>query len=64
MGDEAKHDEFRTWQSAHVCPNCRYVIGLSELDLMAVTTGIVSCPICNWAGKIDIQVVDSDLDRP
>jgi hypothetical protein len=47
------------WQSAHVCPNCGNVIDLSELDLVAVTTGIVSCTRCDWGGRIEIQVVDA-----
>jgi len=28
------------------------------LDLRAITTGIVTCPSCDWSGQIEIQVVD------
>ena len=42
----------------HVCPNCGHIINLAELDLRAITTGIVSCPTCDWSGQIEIQVVD------
>jgi hypothetical protein len=26
--------------------------------MRAITTGIVACPICDWAGQIEIQVID------
>jgi len=47
-----------SWESVHVCPNCGQVINLSELDMRAITTGIVTCPSCDWSGQIEIQVVD------
>lgn len=47
-----------SWESVHVCANCGHVINLAELDLRAITTGIVSCASCNWSGQIEIQVVD------
>jgi transcription elongation factor Elf1 len=46
------------WESVHVCPHCGHVINLAELDLKAITTGIVSCPRCDWSGQIEIQVID------
>jgi predicted RNA-binding Zn-ribbon protein involved in translation (DUF1610 family) len=48
----------QAWESAHVCPNCGHVINLAELDMQALTTGIVTCPSCDWSGQIEIQVVD------
>jgi len=48
----------QAWESAHVCPNCGHVINLAELDMQALTTGIVTCPNCDWSGQIEIQVVD------
>ena len=50
--------ENSAWESVHVCPNCGHVINLAELDLRAITTGIVTCPSCDWSGQIEIQVVD------
>jgi hypothetical protein len=41
-----------------MCPVCGLVINLAELDLRAITTGIVTCPSCDWSGQIEIQVVD------
>jgi ribosomal protein L37AE/L43A len=46
------------WESVHVCPNCGHVINLAELDLRAITTGIVTCPNCDWSGQIEIQIID------
>ncbi len=48
----------QSWESAHVCPNCGHVINLTELDLTAITTGIVVCPACDWSGRIEIQIID------
>ena len=50
--------ELNHWESAHVCPKCGYKLNLAEIDLKAITTGIVSCPECHRAGPIEIQIVD------
>ena len=50
--------ERRHWESVHVCRNCGHIINLAELDLRAITTGIVTCPGCDWSGQIEIQVID------
>jgi transcription elongation factor Elf1 len=47
-----------SWESVHVCTRCGHVINLAELDLRAITTGIVTCPSCDWSGQIEIQVVE------
>jgi len=54
----ANSEDGQSWESVHVCPNCGHVINLAQLDLRAVTTGIVTCPSCDWSGQIEIQVVD------
>ena len=54
----ANKEDGPSWESVHVCANCGHVINLAELDLRAITIGIVSCPSCNWSGQIEIQVVD------
>ncbi len=54
----ANDQDAQSWESVHVCPNCGHVINLAELDLRAITTGIVSCPNCDWSGQIEIQVID------
>lgn len=46
-----------SWESVHVCPSCGYVINLADLDLRAITTGIVACLSCDWSGQIEIQIV-------
>jgi hypothetical protein len=38
-GRERQH-----WESVHVYPNCGHVINLTELDMKANTTEIVTCP--------------------
>jgi transcription elongation factor Elf1 len=48
----------QSWESVHVCPNCGHVTNLAELDLRAITTGIVTCPSCDWSGQMEIQIVD------
>lgn len=57
-----QRDNNRQWRSANVCPKCRYVLDLEEIDLKAITTGIATCPRCEWSGYIDIQIVESDDD--
>jgi transcription elongation factor Elf1 len=48
----------KSWESVHVCPNCGHVVNLAELDLRAITTGIVTCPSCDRSGQIEIKVID------
>jgi hypothetical protein len=57
-GDAPTREYGQSWESVHVCPNCGFIINLAELDLQAVTTGIVTCPSCAWSGQIEIQVVN------
>ena len=65
MTDKLSHsEEGHGWESVHVCPNCKHVINLAEIDLRAITTGIVSCPRCEWAGKIEIQIVGNKGASP
>ena len=54
----ARKEDGQLWESVHVCSKCGHVINLAELDLRAITTGIVSCPSCDWSGQIEIQVID------
>jgi hypothetical protein len=54
----------RSWKSVHVCPNCDLVIDLAELDMTEVTTGILTCPSCDWSGRIEITVVDAARHKP
>jgi hypothetical protein len=46
------------WESVHICPRCEHILSLEEMDLRTITTGIVECPKCQWAGPIEIQVTD------
>jgi hypothetical protein len=60
-GSEGKQTGRSTlWVSVHQCPSCHHSVDLGALDLGAVTSGIVSCPKCEWAGRIEIRVVDSN----
>jgi len=54
----ANDEDGQLWESVHVGPNCGRVINLAELDLRAITTGVVTCPDCDWSGQIEIQIVD------
>jgi hypothetical protein len=43
--------EGQHWESVHVCPNCGHVINLAELDLTAITTGIVTVQAAIGLGR-------------
>ena len=55
-----QRDNNQQWRSATVCPKCRYVLDLEEIDLKAITTGMATCPRCGWSGYIDIQIVEGE----
>jgi len=58
--NETNDGPHENWESVHVCPNCEFEINLADIDLRAITTGIVSCPQCAWAGRIEIQIVSNN----
>jgi transcription elongation factor Elf1 len=45
------------WESVHKCPKCGYELNLASVDLDETTTGIATCPRCEWSSQIDIQIV-------
>lgn len=51
-------EEGQHWESVHICPNCCHTINLAEMDLRAITTGVVSGPRCEWSGAIEIKIVN------
>jgi predicted RNA-binding Zn-ribbon protein involved in translation (DUF1610 family) len=46
--------------SAHVCPRCGFSIDLKDIGLRGATTGLITCPKCDWSGPAEIQIVDTD----
>lgn len=53
-------EEKRPKISAHVCPQCGFSINLKDIGLKGGTTGLVTCPKCDWSGPIEIQIVDNE----
>jgi hypothetical protein len=45
------------WESVHKCSQCGYEYNLARLDLHETSTGIATCPKCEWSGQIDLQIV-------
>ena len=56
--DSADQHDGESWESVHIGPRCGHIINLAELDLTAITTGIVACPNCDWSGQIEIQIIN------
>jgi hypothetical protein len=50
----------KKWESAHRCPQCGYVLNLEEIDLRAITTGIITGPKCDWSGQVSIEIVEGE----
>jgi predicted RNA-binding Zn-ribbon protein involved in translation (DUF1610 family) len=46
--------------SAHLCPRCGHAIDLEDLGLRGGTTGLVTCPKCDWSGPIDIRIINKE----
>jgi hypothetical protein len=49
----------KQWVSVHICPKCGHRVNLAEIDLNAITTGILPCPRCDWSEAIQIQIVEA-----
>jgi len=48
----------RHFESVHFYAKCGHSLNLEMIDLMAITTGIIECPNCDFSGPIEIRVVD------
>ncbi len=46
--------------SAHVCPRCGFSIDLQDIGLRVSTTGLITCPRCDWSGPVEIKIVDKE----
>jgi transcription elongation factor Elf1 len=53
-------NESTPWESAHVCPQCEHAISLGDIDMKGATTGVVTCPSCEWPGRIEIKIIDRE----
>ena len=58
--EQAQRNERTKRESVHECPRCRHSVRLADLDLKAVTTGVVTCVRCDLTGSINIQIVVQD----
>lgn len=54
-------DHLGQWESFHVCPQCGFPMDLAKLGLRGSTTGLVTCPKCDWSGPIEIRVLNRGL---
>jgi hypothetical protein len=41
-----------------VCPECGLSIELKDIGLTEVTTGLITCPKCDWSGQIEIEIIE------
>ena len=62
MAAELKSEDYPSqWESAHVCSQCGFSMDLAELGLRGITTGLVTCPKCDWSGSIEIRILNRGL---
>jgi transcription elongation factor Elf1 len=47
------------FQHSHQCRNCNYVVRGAEVDLKAISTGLITCPNCEVTGPINIQILSN-----
>jgi hypothetical protein len=61
MGTEQPgKDRKKQKASVHVCLHCGLSIELKNIGLRGGTTGLVTCPNCEWSGPVEIQIVDKE----
>ncbi len=58
--EHVQENERTRWDSVHECLRCGHFVKLADLNLKAVTTGVVTCAKCNLTGSINIQIVERD----
>jgi hypothetical protein len=45
-------------EHTHQCKKCGHIVRGSEIDLKAISTGIITCPRCESSGPINIQILN------
>jgi len=50
----------KQWESVHQCPKCGHTLNLGEMDLRAISTGMIVCPRCEWSGPVRIEIVEPE----
>ena len=48
----------KQWESVNQCPKCGHPVNLGEIDLRAISTGMIVCPNCEWSGPVHIEIVE------
>lgn len=43
-------------KSVHRCPRCNHTVDLKQLTMREGTTGLITCPKCEWSGPIAIGI--------
>ena len=45
-------------EHTHQCKKCGHIVRGSQIDLKAISTGIITCPRCESSGPINIQILN------
>lgn len=53
-------DGDKQWESVHLCRKCGHALNIELTDLEAVTSGIATCPKCDWSSPINLKIVPED----
>jgi hypothetical protein len=56
-------DGRKTFHPVHVCPECGLAIELKDIGLPEATTGLITCPKCDWSGRIEIEIIESNPSK-
>jgi hypothetical protein len=44
-------------EHAHRCCACEYIVWSDEIDMIAIATGVITCPKCGTSGSINLQIL-------
>jgi hypothetical protein len=52
------------WEYAHQCRRCGYLLRIDDIDPQTIAIGVLTCPLCETAGPVNVQIVEAKLIPP
>jgi hypothetical protein len=56
--NETRKPGMKDWEHVHLCPKCGHTLHPDQIELGAIMLGVITCPVCERSGPINLQIVE------
>ena len=50
----------KSLENVHQCPRCGHTIRIEQIEVKAISVGIITCLNCGYSGPINLQIVEGN----